>query len=212
MHILEINKELVDDLSRNQAYAHLSKVPEASQLLTHIPMAFLGLWLDKKIVIVSHLAGPISSAALSGHRSNNTKGIMTRRHVNLISSYKFTVSSPFPLSEQLLTYYAAFLAEDGLKYQSIKTYIAALHHYRSQWACLTHAIRHPFWVKPSADGNQEEAGRNRKLRQEAPPSDDSAHYSKYQISLKQPSVTSRLCHALDHYDALFFFGFSVRAR
>ena len=169
MHILGINKELVDDLSRNQAYAHLSKVPEASRLLTHIPMAFLGLWLDEDPDWVSPRWTDQFSSVVKGHRSNNTKGIMTRRHVNLISPYKFTVSSPFPLSEQLLTYYAAFLAEDGLKYQSIKTYIAALHHYRSQWACLTHAIRHPFWAKPSADGNQEEAGRNRKLHQEAPP-------------------------------------------
>ena len=36
--------------------------------------------------------------------------------------------TPFPVTEQLLTYYAAFLAEEGLKEQSIKTYIAALHH------------------------------------------------------------------------------------
>lgn len=38
------------------------------------------------------------------------------------------MSTPFPISERLLTYYAAFLAEDGLKEQSIKTYIAALRH------------------------------------------------------------------------------------
>ena len=36
--------------------------------------------------------------------------------------------TPFPVTEQLLTYYAAFLGEEGLREQSIKTYIAALRH------------------------------------------------------------------------------------
>ena len=34
--------------------------------------------------------------------------------------------SPFPVSEQLLTYFAAYLAEEGLKEQSIRTYLAAV--------------------------------------------------------------------------------------
>ena len=39
---------------------------------------------------------------------------------------KFNVLTPFPISEQLLTCFAAFPAEEGLKEQLIKTYLAAL--------------------------------------------------------------------------------------
>ena len=34
--------------------------------------------------------------------------------------------TPFPVTEQLLTYYTVFLGEEGLREQSIKTYIGAL--------------------------------------------------------------------------------------
>ena len=57
---------------------------------------------------------------------------MTLQHVDLISFVPekiFNGSIPIPLSKQLLTYYAAFQAEEGFKEHLIKTYIAdALHH------------------------------------------------------------------------------------
>ena len=41
---------------------------------------------------------------------------------------RYDVHTPFPVTENLLTYFAAFLAGEGLKAQSIKTYLAAVRH------------------------------------------------------------------------------------
>ena len=41
---------------------------------------------------------------------------------------KFGVSNPFPISQALLCYYVAYLANNGLAYQTIKTYLAAIRH------------------------------------------------------------------------------------
>ena len=49
-----------------------------------------------------------------------------RRFNNFCASYG--VHTPFPVTENLLTYFAAFLAEQGLKAQSIRTYLAAIRH------------------------------------------------------------------------------------
>ena len=46
VHIPGIENELVNDLYRNRICAFLSKVPEASQQLAHLPMALLNLLLD----------------------------------------------------------------------------------------------------------------------------------------------------------------------
>jgi len=41
---------------------------------------------------------------------------------------KFGVSNPFPISQALLCYYVAYLANNGLAYQTIKTYLTAIRH------------------------------------------------------------------------------------
>ena len=41
---------------------------------------------------------------------------------------QFGVSNPFPVPQALMCYYVAYLANSGLAYQTIKTYLAAVRH------------------------------------------------------------------------------------
>ena len=41
---------------------------------------------------------------------------------------KYSIINPFPVDESILCYFVAFLAKDGLAPQSIKSYLAAIHH------------------------------------------------------------------------------------
>ena len=40
----------------------------------------------------------------------------------------FSVGNPFPVNEKLLIYFATYLAQRGLREQSVKTYLAAVRH------------------------------------------------------------------------------------
>ena len=74
--------------------------------------------MDAAVRILSH-----HSLAPSTHRTYQT-GL--RRFAQFC--FAFNVSQPFPLSENVLCYFVAMLAYQGLAIQSIKTYVAAVKH------------------------------------------------------------------------------------
>lgn len=61
----------------------------------------------------------LSSSSLRSYKSAQT------RYVKLCSKFSLL---PYPLSETLLCSFATFLAQNGLKFQSIKCYLSALRH------------------------------------------------------------------------------------
>ena len=69
------------------------------------------------VSVQQYFEGGLPSSTLKTYRSSLSKFCA-----------KFGVSNPFPISQRLSCYYVAYLADNGLVYQTIKTYLAAIRH------------------------------------------------------------------------------------
>jgi len=70
--------------------------------------------------VQQYFEGGLASSTLKTYRSGVSKV--------MLFCAKFGVSNPFPISQALLCYYVAYLTNNGLAYQTIKTYLAAIRH------------------------------------------------------------------------------------
>ena len=117
---------LADDLSRNNTSSFLLKdrcqpLPISGVPPTPQPPARPTGRLD-----VSHVAASVQQYFQAGLVPSTQKSYQA----TMCRFYKFctmySINTPFPLSEQLLCSYAAFLADQGLASYTIKSYLSAL--------------------------------------------------------------------------------------
>ena len=81
--------------------------------------------------IVRHPAGAVSSAVFPGRLAPSTqKTYQAAMHHFHKFCTTYNVSSPFPLSEQILCTYASYLADQHLAPQTIKSYLSALRNWQ----------------------------------------------------------------------------------
>ena len=115
---------LADDLSRNNASSFLLKVPDTNPCPSPVSLPLLSLLLDR--LDVSHFATSVQQYFQEGlaHSTRKSYQAAMRRFYKFCTTY--SINTPFPLSEQLLCSYAAFLADQGLTPQTIKSYLSAL--------------------------------------------------------------------------------------
>ena len=121
------SNHLADDLSRNRASSFLFKVPEADHHPSLVSLPLLSLLLDCQADWTSptwrRQFWRYLQAGLAPSTQKTYQSAMHRFH-NFCTTYN--VTSPFPLTEQLLCTYASYLANQQLTPQTIKSYLSAL--------------------------------------------------------------------------------------
>ena len=109
----------------NDITSFQSQVPGADQhprlLPTQLVEALLNPELDWLLTIWRDLFSSFSGRAESTHHTDSTG--MSCFHDFCV---RFSVSSPFPVSEKLLCYFNVILADEKLSFPTIKTYLAAV--------------------------------------------------------------------------------------
>ena len=121
------SNHLADDLSRNRAYSFLFKVPEADHHPSPVSLPLLSRLLDRQADWTSptwrRQFWRYLQAGLAPSTQKTYQSAMHRFH-NFCTTYN--VTSPFPLTEQLLCTYASYLADQQHTPQTIKSYLSAL--------------------------------------------------------------------------------------
>ena len=119
-----------DALSRNNLDLFFSNCPQASHLPSPIPPPLVTLvvthqpdWTSK---LWQQLFTSTSKMASPNPQSGPTKSAQ-QRYINFC--YQAGKNS-LPLSEDTLVSYVAFLAQEGLKHQTIKCYLSAIRHFK----------------------------------------------------------------------------------
>ena len=115
-HVRGRDKSLADDLSRNRLQSFFFQDPRMMPQPSPLLLLILGLGeLDTELLFPRHCLVYPEDLRLS------TEAVSRVCH-------RYRVSNPFPVSESLLCYYVAFLAQEGLAPLSIKRYLAAVRH------------------------------------------------------------------------------------
>ena len=123
MYIDTRANHLAGDLSRNNAASFLSKVPGASREPSRVSRNLLNLLLDPQEDWTSPSVRAYFQAGLAPTTQRTYKEAM---YCFFKFCTTFNITSPFPLSEHLLCAYAAYLADQHLAPQTIKSYLSAL--------------------------------------------------------------------------------------
>ena len=119
---------LADNLSRNNVHSFLSKVPWADLSPTPVSQPLLDLPSSQSTggLDTSGLASSVQryfKGGLAGSTQATYTAALKRFHGFCVQC---NVCSPFPVTEQLLCYFLAFLADQGLALQTGKSYLAAI--------------------------------------------------------------------------------------
>ena len=112
---------LADDLSRNRASHILSKVPTPNHPQYHRHYCTC-CWNPMRTGYRGHCAR--GSAIFRGRTSAGDPEVVHGRHKKFCT--RCNIDTLFPMTEHLLCCFAAYLADDGLASQSIKSYLSAV--------------------------------------------------------------------------------------
>ena len=108
-----------DMLSRNNIANFFSSFPQVSPIPTPIPLPALDILLHPSLVKSAerYFAKSLSTASQRSYAAG------TKRYLDFCSSFSL---SPFPVSEVNLSSFVSFLADQGLKHQTLKCYLSAV--------------------------------------------------------------------------------------
>ena len=119
------DNDISDDLSHNRIILFHSKMPQADSIPTPIPPSLPSLLFNPLMELgVASLDRAVQQYFQLGiaHSTHKThKAAMNQFHVMYATH---NITDPFPATEQMLCYFAAFLANKEMAPQSIRTYLS----------------------------------------------------------------------------------------
>ncbi len=117
IHISGVHNVLADDLSRNRLPSFFSQMPNADRIPSLLPPSLLQELLDPNLDWTS---SNCSVLLFSGHIPIHETGLQLLPQEVCRILLIFNIVSPFPVSENILHYYAAHLANRNLAPHTIK--------------------------------------------------------------------------------------------
>ena len=126
MYISTKENVLADDLSYNCLASFFSKVPHADHVPTPAPTQLLDLLLEQQALDQSDLAPAVQGYFQQGLASSTQSTYKAALKKFYMFCTKYDILTPFPVTEQILCYFSAFLANQGLSPQTGKSYLAAV--------------------------------------------------------------------------------------
>ena len=118
-----------DALSLNNLDLFFSNCPQASHLPSPIPPPLVTLVVTRQPDWTSKLWQQLFSFTLKWHSKSTERAYKSaqQKYINFCCR---AGKNSLPLSEDTLVSYVAFLAQEGLKHQTIKCYLSAIRHFQ----------------------------------------------------------------------------------
>ena len=123
-HVAGVSNTAADALSRDNVDLFRLSAPQADAHPSPPPRVCFRFSSTSKRTGHPPAAQRYFELSLSSSTTRSYKSAQSR-YLNFCSRFSL---APFPLSETLLCSFATFLAQEGLRYQSIKCYLSALRH------------------------------------------------------------------------------------